>query len=82
PVIALAAGGALETVIDGTTGIFVRSTDPDAWAEVLRTFRGDRFDADAMRQHALRFDRPRYVRAMQSELERLWEAYSSTRRAQ
>ena len=82
PVIALAAGGALETVIDGTTGIFVRSTDPDAWAEVLRTFRGDRFDADAMRQHALRFDRPRYVRAMQSELVRLWEAYSSTRRAQ
>ena len=79
PVIALAAGGALETVVDGATGIFLPSTDPGIWAEALRTFHDDRFDANVMRQHALRFDRPRYFEAMRTEISRLWDAHSSER---
>jgi hypothetical protein len=42
---------------------------------VLRTFRDDHFDADTMRRHALRFDRPRYLEAMRTELSRLWETH-------
>jgi len=69
PVIALARGGALETVVDGITGVLVPGEDPRSWAETLRTFDPTRFDAATLRRHALQFDRAAYRAQMRDVLE-------------
>ena len=73
PVIARAEGGALETVVDGTTGVLVRSEDPEVWAEVLRRFDPSRFVPEVLQRQALRFDRALYAERMLAELERHWD---------
>ncbi|MGC8873667.1 MAG: glycosyltransferase [Chloroflexia bacterium] len=56
PVIAYAAGGALETVVPGRTGILFSPQRPEALVEVLAGFREEDFDPSAIRQHAEQFD--------------------------
>lgn len=55
PVIAFAAGGVRETVIDGETGCFFHEQTPAALAEAVARSRGMRFDAAAIRRHAEQF---------------------------
>ena len=57
PVIAYAGGGALETVVEGKTGLFFHEPTPEALAETVRRFNDADFDPSAIREHALRFDR-------------------------
>ncbi len=56
PVIAYAAGGALETVVDGVTGCFFLEQTAEALAEVVRHYNDKDYDSAAIRQHARRFD--------------------------
>ena len=56
PVIAYAAGGALDTVIDGVTGCLFSPQTVEALADRLRAFNPDDFEPSAIRQHAMRFD--------------------------
>ncbi|MBU0491660.1 MAG: glycosyltransferase [Chloroflexi bacterium] len=56
PVIAYAAGGALETVIEGETGVFFREQTPEALAAAIREFEAQEFDPAAARRQAERFD--------------------------
>jgi glycosyltransferase involved in cell wall biosynthesis len=56
PVIAYAAGGALETVIEGTTGLFFREPTPAALAGAVARFAGLNFDSAVIRQHAQQYD--------------------------
>lgn len=62
PVIALARGGALETVIEGETGIFFQDQTVDSLrAAVLRFEASDiGFDPQRIREHALTFGRERF----------------------
>jgi glycosyltransferase involved in cell wall biosynthesis len=55
PVIAFAAGGALDTVVDGTTGTYFQEQTPDSLAAAVRTFDTLSWDADAIRANAERF---------------------------
>ena len=55
PVIAAAAGGALETVEDGVTGRFVPPGDARALRRTLRSFDPDDFDPSEIRRRAERF---------------------------
>jgi len=55
PVIAAAAGGALETVQDGVTGQLVPPDDEPALKRTLREFDPDEFDAGRIRRHADQF---------------------------
>jgi len=55
PVVAYAAGGALETVADGRTGVLVSRPTPAAFAEVLRDTDFRRFDVHELTHHARRF---------------------------
>ncbi len=57
PVIAQAAGGALDSVVDGVTGVLVPGTDVEDWAAALRAFDPGRFDAHVLRRHAEGFSR-------------------------
>jgi glycosyltransferase involved in cell wall biosynthesis len=56
PVIAYRAGGALDTVIPGQTGIFFSEMTPDALAATVRQFDTDAIDPQACVGNAARFD--------------------------
>ncbi len=73
PVIAYAAGGALDTVIEGTTGLFFREPTPESLAAAVMRLDNIRFDGATIRQHALRFDqsafRSRFAEFVQAKFE-------------
>jgi glycosyltransferase involved in cell wall biosynthesis len=56
PVIAYAAGGALDTVRDGDTGLLFLEPTADSLADAVRRFESIRFDPSLIRAHAQRFD--------------------------
>ena len=66
PVVALGRGGALETVVDGLTGVLVPEPTADAFAEGLTRALSHDFDTSAIRVNALRFDRARFTRDIQA----------------
>lgn len=62
PVIAYAKGGALETVIDGKTGIYFHAQTVEALMEAVMKIetREIIFDKDTLRQHAEKFNKDRF----------------------
>lgn len=56
PVIAYGQGGALETVIDGVTGIFFREHTAEALLDAIKKAEEISFDINNLHQNALRFD--------------------------
>jgi glycosyltransferase involved in cell wall biosynthesis len=69
PVVALARGGALETVVDGATGILFAESSEASLTEALRRALSTAFDAAAIRAHAERFGRARFAREMKACIE-------------
>ena len=65
PVIAYASGGTLETVVDGVTGRFFHEQSAAAVAVAIAESRGDTWDSAAIRVHAERFGRDRFMLRMQ-----------------
>ena len=61
PVVALGHGGACETVQDGVTGVLVPDESVAAFAEGLDRVRSLKPDRDALRAHAERFSRARFI---------------------
>ena len=74
PVIALARGGALETVVDGVTGVLVGESSPEAFAAGIARLRQISFDPAVIRRHAEKFDRAVFARSMQTAIESLAHA--------
>lgn len=66
PVIAYAAGGALETLIDGVTGRFFYQPTAAALAAAVALSRTDYIDPLVLRRHAEQFSRPRFLTAMRN----------------
>lgn len=79
PVIAYAAGGALDTVIDGVTGVFFDQPTPESLAAAVRRFEAMSFDSGAIRAHAMTFDRSVFEREMGAFVARCWENKSGVR---
>ncbi len=69
PVVALAAGGAVDTVIDGVTGIHVREQTVESLVDALSRFERTDFDTDRMVSHARTFSRSRFEDEMISLIE-------------
>lgn len=55
PVIAYRGGGALETIIDGKTGIFFNQQTPKSLINAIKQFQSTTFDSLAIRQHTEKF---------------------------
>ena len=55
PVIALRAGGALETVVPGETGVFFDHQSPESLIAAIESFNPESVDRDRMRRHAETF---------------------------
>ncbi len=69
PVIAYAAGGALETVVDGVTGRFFHQQSAAALAAAVAASRCDSYDARAIRRHAESFGREVFLSRMRAFIE-------------
>jgi glycosyltransferase involved in cell wall biosynthesis len=61
PTIAYAAGGALETIVDGETGAFFERADPGDLAAALCAFDWSAYDPARLRAHAETFRPERFV---------------------
>lgn len=57
PVIAYARGGALDTVVDGLSGLHVHEQTVEAFVEAVRSFKEEDFDPERIRTHAGTFGR-------------------------
>lgn len=55
PVIAYGRGGAMDTVIDGTTGVLFEEQTVDGLIDALKRFESLEFDPDALQSHAAKF---------------------------
>jgi glycosyltransferase involved in cell wall biosynthesis len=66
PVIALARGGAVETVLAGETGLLVDEPEPEAFAAAIATALDRPFDVATIRRHAERFGRERFGDEMEA----------------
>ncbi len=69
PVVALRAGGACETVVDGLTGVLVEEHSADALAEGLSRVRALHVDRSAIRANAERFSRGRFMTEFQAAVD-------------
>jgi glycosyltransferase involved in cell wall biosynthesis len=69
PVIAYGKGGALETVIDGKTGVFFYEQTIDMLKQAIQKAEVTNFNPHHIREHALRFSRPIYKQKMKDFIE-------------
>jgi glycosyltransferase involved in cell wall biosynthesis len=60
PVIAYGIGGAVETVLDGVTGVLYGERGASALATAMERFEGLELDGEAVRENACRFGRERF----------------------
>jgi glycosyltransferase involved in cell wall biosynthesis len=66
PTIALRAGGALETILEGETGAFFDAPNDESLAAAIGTFDRARFDPHRLRAHAERFAPARFIEALRA----------------
>lgn len=64
PVIAFREGGALETVVEGRTGVFFDHPDADSLSGALRKFDSIDWDRGVIRRNAERFSTERFIEEM------------------
>ncbi|MBI3538169.1 MAG: glycosyltransferase [Chloroflexi bacterium] len=75
PVIAFAASGALETVVDDVTGKLFRAQTPDALADVVAQTDVTKFDPRVMRAHAEKFSTARFRERIAQFVEEEWSVW-------
>lgn len=69
PAIAYAAGGALDTLVDGRTGLYFYEPTPDALADAVRRMEGLTFDPHELHRHAQQFGVSRFQHELAAVLE-------------
>jgi glycosyltransferase involved in cell wall biosynthesis len=79
PTVALARGGALETVKDGETGVLFGESSVSSLAAALQRTRTIPFNRSVLRRHAERFARERYARQIRALIAETLAAPAGTR---
>ena len=72
PVIALRRGGALETVIEGETGLFFTEEDAASLAAAIDKLARFEFNSGAVRRHSLRFSKGRFEERFADLIASFW----------
>jgi glycosyltransferase involved in cell wall biosynthesis len=80
PVIALAAGGAMETVVEGVTGHFFYAQTPKSLSQEVLGHDYAAFDSLTIRRHAERFGLAQFQEKVRMEIDRAMEVGSSKER--
>lgn len=73
PVIAYAKGGALETIIEGKTGVFFTKPTPEDLKSTIENFNSNRFSKTLIRQNAERFSFEKFKEKWIEEVEEVME---------
>ena len=79
PVVAVARGGALETITPGETGILFEELTSASMAAALEAAAAAQFDSERLRANAQRFSRERHVERMQAVIDETLDAPIGTR---
>ncbi len=75
PVIAYRAGGAIETVRDGVTGVFFDEQTPESLLAAVERLATGRFDPATIRAHAQTFDATVFRRAIAGYVDERWREH-------
>jgi len=81
PVIAAAAGGALETVLDGKTGLLATLNDVDAFQRAIEAVDELDFDVAGAVRNAERFSVAAFQERLADEVNRILDSHAGERRA-
>ena len=71
PVVAFRAGGALDSVVEGESGIFFDAAVVNSLRSALEAAAARRWNRQAIREHASRFSRARFARQFREILRRV-----------
>ena len=69
PVVAFGKGGALETVVDGMTGLFFNDQTADGLCRAIEEFESRSWSDEACRSNAARFSKGRFIDEMQKAID-------------
>jgi glycosyltransferase involved in cell wall biosynthesis len=72
PVIAYKKGGALESLVDGKTGVFFEEQEVASLIDAIHRFEKLAFDPAAIRLHAEGFSKERFMQKMRDLVADLW----------
>ncbi len=79
PVIAFRAGGALDVVQDGTTGIFFEQQTLESVQDALQRFKQTSWNRSTIREHARTFSEARFRERMKEEIESAYAEFEKKR---
>lgn len=77
PVVAYAAGGALETVKEGITGVFFKEQTPAAIVEAIKKIQNMTFDSQQIRKHARQFDKEVFKQKLKEYIEKEYAEFKN-----
>jgi glycosyltransferase involved in cell wall biosynthesis len=75
PVIAYPVGGALETVVPGVTGEFMREQSWEALADAVLDFKPEKYDSNKIREHVEQFSTDNFQKKIRSYVDARWQEY-------
>lgn len=77
PVIALNQGGAVDTIIEGKTGIFFNKQTPEDLIRAIETYQKtkNKFDTHAIKKHAQTFDQEEFENKLNQFIEEKWNSW-------
>ena len=80
PVIALKEGGALDTVVEGKTGIFFEQQTPAHLKKGIEEYQKNKkkFNPEKIREHAKKFDETQFKKNLLSYLKEKWKHWQKT----
>jgi len=77
PVIAYRKGGAMETIIDGRTGVFLEEQSWEELANQIIRFEPERFDPKVIREHARAYDTAIFKERIRRYVEDAWQEWKT-----
>lgn len=77
PVIAYSSGGAVETVVDGLTGVFFDEQTVASLSAAINKFDSLKFNPEIIRQHAERFGAERFKKEISEFIDREYSNFKS-----
>lgn len=77
PVLAFRGGGALETVVEGESGLFFDKQTEESLIDTIKMFERSHFDSDIIRQNALRYDKEVFKDKIRMYVKEKYKEYMS-----
>jgi glycosyltransferase involved in cell wall biosynthesis len=77
PVVAYAAGGALETVVEGVTGVYFKEQTPGAIIAAVNKMQNMAFDCQQIRKQAQKFDKEVFKQKLKEYIEKEYAEFKN-----